>query len=162
MATDGFTPTNTTLERELEGFAEYLCARRGLAECTISDCIGTIRRPAPAIGLNPPHYILDELIVKVRNSGALYSPAVITSLALERYPVETTMGNLHATRTVLQAQIRFFVPSCLQSTASHLALRQSSQNSKREALQIGIPCYVLERLLVGIRCKSYPVGVTQF
>ena len=52
MVTKDSTPPNAELERKLEGFAEYLCARRGLAECTISDYLGTIRRLCPT-GVDP-------------------------------------------------------------------------------------------------------------
>ena len=79
------TSSDTKLERKLEAFSEYLCARRGLAECTIADYLGTIRRLHPTIGLNPSHQVLDSLIVKMRKSGASYSHVVNTSLALERY-----------------------------------------------------------------------------
>ncbi|HPT26875.1 MAG TPA: tyrosine-type recombinase/integrase [Bryobacteraceae bacterium] len=81
----GSTSPNTKLERKLDAFAEYLCARRGLAEFTISAYIGTIRRLVPTIGLNPPHHILDAMIVRMRKSGASSSHVVNTSLALERY-----------------------------------------------------------------------------
>jgi integrase/recombinase XerD len=77
--------SDTKLKRKLEAFADYLCARRGLAECTIGDYLGTIRRLYPTIGLNPAHQVLDSLIVKMRKSGASYSHVVNTSLALERY-----------------------------------------------------------------------------
>jgi integrase/recombinase XerD len=85
MITQHSTSLNTKLERKLDGFSQYLCARRGLAECTIDDYIGTIRRLYPAIGLNPAHHVLDALIVKMRKGGASYSHVVNTSLALERY-----------------------------------------------------------------------------
>jgi site-specific recombinase XerD len=85
MASNGSTPSNTKLERKLEAFAEYLCARRGLAECTITGYVNAIRRLVPTIGLNPAHPVLDALIVKMRKSGASYSHVVNTSLALERY-----------------------------------------------------------------------------
>ncbi len=85
MITTGSTSPNTKLERKLDGFAEYLCARRGLAEATIADYLGTIRRLYPAIGLRPSHSVLDAFIVRMRKSGASYSHVVNTSLALERY-----------------------------------------------------------------------------
>ena len=85
MITKSSTSPNTKLERKLDAFAQHLCARRGLAESTIQDYIGTIRRLYPAIGLNPPHHVLDSLIVKIRKAGASYSHVVNTSLALERY-----------------------------------------------------------------------------
>lgn len=79
------TSSDTKLERKLESFAEYLCARRGLAECTMADYIGTIRRLVPTIGLDHPHQVVDALIVQMRKSGASYSHVVNTLLALERY-----------------------------------------------------------------------------
>ncbi len=85
MITASSTSPNTKLERKLDAFAQHLCARRGLAECTIQDYTGTIRRLYPTIGLNPPHHVLDSLIVKMRKAGASYSHVVNTSLALERY-----------------------------------------------------------------------------
>ncbi|HWQ55156.1 MAG TPA: tyrosine-type recombinase/integrase [Bryobacteraceae bacterium] len=85
MITAASNPTNTKLERKLEAFAEYLCALRGLTECTILGYVSAIRRLYPTIGLNPAHQVLDSLIVKVREAGASYSHVVNTSLALERY-----------------------------------------------------------------------------
>jgi hypothetical protein len=48
---------NTELERKLDAFPTT-SARDGLAERTIADYIGTIRRLYPTIGLNPPHHAL--------------------------------------------------------------------------------------------------------
>lgn len=85
MVTKNTTPSKTKLEQKLEAFAEYLCARRGLADCTILGYVSAIRRLSPTIGLNPDHHTLDLLIVKMRMAGASYSHVVNTSLALERY-----------------------------------------------------------------------------
>jgi integrase/recombinase XerD len=115
------TSSDTKLERKLEAFAEYLCARRGLAEATISDYIGTIRRLVPTIGLNPPHQALDALIVKMRKSGASYSHVVNTSLALERY-TEFIGNPIHLGRpkkpkrmirgTLTEAEITLMLAAC--------------------------------------------------
>jgi hypothetical protein len=39
MITATSTSPNTKLERKLDAFAQHLCARRGLAECTIQDIL---------------------------------------------------------------------------------------------------------------------------
>jgi hypothetical protein len=84
MITKSSTLPDTKLVRKLDAFAPYLCARRGLTDCTIQDYIGTIRRLNPTIGLNPPHHVMDSLIVKMRKAGASYSHVANTSLAMER------------------------------------------------------------------------------
>jgi len=115
------TSSDTKLERKLEAFAEYLCARRGLAECTIADYLGTIRRLHPTIGLNPTHQALDSLIVRMRKSGACYSHVVNTSLALERY-TEFIGNPIHLGRpkkpkrmirgTMSEAEITLMLAAC--------------------------------------------------
>ena len=84
MVTNGSAPSKTKLEQKLKSFADYLCARRGLTECTIAGYVSAIRRLSPTVGLNPDHHALDSLIVVMRSSGASYSHVVNTSLALER------------------------------------------------------------------------------
>lgn len=85
MATNESAPSKTKREKKLQSFAEYLCARRGLTECTIAGYVNAIRRLSLTIGLNPDHHALDLLIVRMRTAGASYSHVVNTSLALERY-----------------------------------------------------------------------------
>jgi integrase/recombinase XerD len=112
---------NTKLDRQLDAFAQYLCARRGLAECTIADYLGTIRRHYPLIGLNPAHRVLDSLIVRMRKAGASYSHVVNTSLALERY-TEFIGNPIHLGRpkkpkriirgTLTEAEITLMLAAC--------------------------------------------------
>lgn len=121
MITQGTTSPNTKLDRQLDAFAQYLCARRGLAECTIADYLGTIRRLYPVIGLNPAHHVLDSLIVKMRKAGASYSHVVNTSLALERY-TEFIGDPIHLGRpkkpkriirgTLTEAEITLMLAAC--------------------------------------------------
>jgi integrase len=123
MANHGSTPpnTNTKLDRKLEAFAEYLCARRGLTERTIAGYVSAIRRLYPTIGLNPPHHVLDAFIVKMRKSGASYSHVVNTSLAFERY-TEFIGNPIHLGRpkkpkrmirgTVSEAEITLMIAAC--------------------------------------------------
>jgi integrase len=121
MTSKQSTPADTKLERKLEAFAEYLCARRGLAECTIHGYVGAIRRLSPSIGLNPPHPVLDALIVKMRKAGASYSHVVNTSLALERY-TEFIGNPIHLGRpkkpkrmirgTLTEAEITLMLAAC--------------------------------------------------
>ncbi len=85
MVTNDSTPSETKLEQKLEAFAEYLCAPRGLADCTILGYVSATRRLSATIGLNPDHHALDLLIVKMRMAGASYSHVGNTSLALERH-----------------------------------------------------------------------------
>jgi hypothetical protein len=49
MVTPTSTSPNTKLDRRLDAFAQYLCACRGLAECTIADYLkrGVWRWSAP-------------------------------------------------------------------------------------------------------------------
>ena len=44
MTTQDSTSPNTKLERKLDAFAQYLCARRGLAECTMADYLVQVLR----------------------------------------------------------------------------------------------------------------------
>ena len=121
MITDTSTLPNTKLDRKLEAFAEYLCARRGLTECTIQGYVGAIRRLYPTIGLNPAHHILDSLIVRMRKDGASYSHVVNTSLALERY-TEFIGNPIHLGRpkkpkrmirgTLTEAEITLMLAAC--------------------------------------------------
>ncbi|MCC7157782.1 MAG: tyrosine-type recombinase/integrase [Bryobacterales bacterium] len=115
------TSSDTKFERKLEAFAEYLCARRGLTECTILGYVSAIRRLYPTIGLNPQHQALDSLIVKMRKSGASYSHVVNTSLALERY-TEFIGNPIHLGRpkkpkrmirgTLSEAEITLMLAAC--------------------------------------------------
>ena len=126
MITASSTSSNTKLQRKLDAFAQHLCARRGLADCTIQGDIGAIRRLYPTIGLNPPHHILDSLIVKMRKAGASYRHVVNTSLALERYtefignpiqlgrpkiPKRIIRGTLAACRNIREQAILTFSPT---------------------------------------------------
>jgi site-specific recombinase XerD len=115
------TSSNTNLERKLEAFADYLCARRGLAECTILGYVSAIRRLSATIGLNLGHQALDLLIVKMRKGGASYGHAVNTSLALERH-TEFIGNPIHLGRpkkpkrmipgTPTEAEITLMIAAC--------------------------------------------------
>ncbi len=121
MVTHGSAPSNTKLEQRLKSFAEYLCARRGLTECTIAGYVSAIRRLSATVGLNPDHHDLDSLIVSMRTSGASYSHVVNTSLALERY-TEFIGHPIHLGRpkkpkrfirsTLSEAEITLMIAAC--------------------------------------------------
>ena len=121
MVTKNITPPKTKLEQKLEAFAEYLCARRGLADCTVLGYVSAIRRLSPTIGLKPDHHALDLLIVKMRMAGASYSHVVNTSLALERY-TEFVGNPIHLGRpkkpkrmirgTLTEAEVTLMIAAC--------------------------------------------------
>ena len=121
MVTNNTTPSKTKLEQKLEAFAEHLCARRDLADCTNLGYVSAIRRLSPTIGLNPDHHALDLLIVKMRMAGASYSHVVNTSLALERY-TEFVGNPIHLGRpkkpkrmirgTLTEAEVTLMIAAC--------------------------------------------------
>ena len=45
MITQGTTSPNTKLDRQLDAFAQYLCARRGLVTSALEQCFGGWKAP---------------------------------------------------------------------------------------------------------------------
>jgi integrase/recombinase XerD len=66
-------------------FSEYLFSRRGLGEVTVNNQVATIRRLAPAIGVDPTAEAIDRYITAMRKTGASYSHVVNTAIAIEHY-----------------------------------------------------------------------------
>jgi len=75
-------PTSETI---FERFSDYLYARKGLGNVTVSNHLSAIRRLLPTIGLDPTPQEIEQLIAGMRKNGASYSHIINTSVALERY-----------------------------------------------------------------------------
>jgi integrase/recombinase XerD len=69
----------------MQGFSQFLYARKGLGEVTVSNYVSTIRRLSLRIGLLPTTNSVERHITKMRTSGASHAHVVNTSIALERY-----------------------------------------------------------------------------
>lgn len=77
--------TESNSNEQFIPFANFLFARKGLAESTVGNYVSTIRRLTPILGERPEHAAIDALVAGMRRAGASYSHIKNTSQALEAY-----------------------------------------------------------------------------
>ena len=85
MADKDPTPIQTETKAVLDKFANYLFARRGMAESSVQLMVGYIRRMIPQAGMHPTQDQLDKLIGDMRRSKMSYAHLTNAMKATEHY-----------------------------------------------------------------------------